>query len=318
MSTDERPAPRTLLDYLRLTTDFLAGKKIDGARLDAELLLAEVLGMARVQLYTNFERPLAREEIDRYRELVRRRAAREPVAYILGRREFWSLEFEIDRRVLVPRPDTELLVELAVAALTARAGGELPARAGGELPARAGGEAEAPAATAIVRVADIGTGSGALAVAIAKEVPSARVVATDKSQAALELAPRNAERHGVAERIEFVSGDLCEPLRGREPFDLIVSNPPYIKSGEMAALDPEVRDWEPRLALVSGDDGMDATAALVESAREVLMPGGSLWVEVGTQAAAVRECFESNGYTDVRVHRDLAGNIRVVSGYRPS
>lgn len=294
MGTDEKQAPRTLLDYLRLTTDFLAAKKIDGARLDAELLLAEVLGLARVQLYTNFERPLAREEIDRYRELVRRRAAREPVAYILGRREFWSLDFEIDRRVLVPRPDTELLVELAVAALQTRA------------------------ATEIVRVADVGTGSGALAVAIAKEVPSARVVATDKSQAALELAPRNAERHGVAERIEFVSGDLCEPLRGREPFDLVVSNPPYIKSGEMAALDPEVRDWEPRLALVSGADGMDASAALVRSALEVLIPGGSLWVEVGTQAGAVRECFQSNGYGDIRVHRDLAGSVRVVSGYKLS
>lgn len=294
MSTDEKPGPRTLLDYLRLTTDFLAAKKIDSARLDAELLLGEVLGLARVQLYTNFERPLAREEVDRYRELVRRRAAREPVAYILGRREFWSLDFEIDRRVLVPRPDTELLVELAVAALQTRAG------------------------AATLHVADVGTGSGAVAVAIAKEVPNARVVATDKSQAALEVAPRNAVRHGVADRIEFVSGDLCAPLRGREPFDLIVSNPPYVKADEVAALDPEIRDWEPRLALVSGADGMDATRALVESALQVLAPGGSLWVEVGSQAGAVRECFVSNGYADVRVHRDLAGSERVVNGYKRS
>jgi len=294
VSTDEKPGPRTLLDYLRLTTDFLAAKKIDSARLDAELLLGEVLGLARVQLYTNFERPLAREEVDRYRELVRRRAAREPVAYILGRREFWSLDFEIDRRVLVPRPDTELLVELAVAALQTRAG------------------------AATLHVADVGTGSGAVAVAIAKEVPNARVVATDKSQAALEVAPRNAVRHGVADRIEFVSGDLCAPLRGREPFDLIVSNPPYVKADEVAALDPEIRDWEPRLALVSGADGMDATRALVESALQVLAPGGSLWVEVGSQAGAVRECFVSNGYADVRVHRDLAGSERVVNGYKRS
>jgi len=294
VSTADKAGPRTLLDYLRLTTDFLAAKKIDTARLDAELLLGAVLGMARVQLYTNFERPLAREEIDRYRELVRRRAAREPVAYILGLREFWSLDFEIDRRVLVPRPDTELLVETAVAVLK--------------------GRADEP----LLRVADIGTGSGAVAVAIAKEVPNSRVVATDKSQAALELAPRNASRHGVEDRIEFVSGDLCAPLHGREPFDLIVSNPPYIKSGEMAALDPEVRDWEPRLALVSGPDGMDATGVLVESALEVLMPGGFLWVEVGTQAVAVRECFRSNGYTDIRVHRDLGGNDRVIGGRKPA
>ncbi|HYC55454.1 MAG TPA: peptide chain release factor N(5)-glutamine methyltransferase [Candidatus Binatia bacterium] len=286
--------PRSLLDYLRLTESFLAGKGIDSPRLDAELLLASVLGMSRVQLYTSFERPLSREEIDAYRALVKRRAAREPVAYILGCREFWSMDIEVDRRVLVPRPDTELLVEQALDFLRARIAGGV----------------EAPG------VADIGTGSGAIAVAIAREIAAARVVATDKSEAALEIAPRNARRHGVEERIEFVAGDLLAPLAGRGPFDLIVSNPPYIRAGEVASLAPEVRDWEPRMALVSGEDGMEATAPLVRGAFELLAPGGALMVEVGTQASAVRQCFMDAGYGDVRVARDIAGIERLVAGRR--
>ncbi|HYB99681.1 MAG TPA: peptide chain release factor N(5)-glutamine methyltransferase [Candidatus Limnocylindrales bacterium] len=286
--------PRSLLDYLRLTEGFLAGKGIDSPRLDSELLLASVLGMTRVQLYTSFERPLSREEVDAYRALVRRRAAREPVAYILGRREFWSLEIEVDRRVLVPRPETELLVEQALQILRARVA--------------AGADA--------VRVADVGTGSGAIAVAIAKEIPQASVVATDRSEAALEVAPRNACRHGVEGRIEWVSGDLLTALSGRGAFDLIVANPPYIRSGEVAALPPEVRDWEPRMALVAGEDGMDSTRPLVLGAPELLAPGGWLAVEVGTQAGLVRQCFEETGYADVRVVRDLAGTERVVAGRR--
>ena len=293
VATAPRPAPSTLLEFLKVTTDFLAGKGIDGARLDAELLLAEATGLTRTQLYTNFERPLVREEVDRFRELVRRRAAREPVAYITGRREFWSIDFVVDRRVLVPRPETELLVELAVDRL------------------KAGGAVEP-------RVADIGTGSGAIAVAIAKEVQGARVLATDRSEAALELAPRNAEAAGVGDRVEFRCGDGCAALEGRGPFDLVASNPPYVKSGEMAGLEPEVRDWEPRWALESGADGMGVTAPLVDAAYDLLVPGGWLLVEVGTQAADVRACFERRGYEGVSVKRDLAGLDRVVVGRRPS
>ncbi|MFN2376582.1 MAG: peptide chain release factor N(5)-glutamine methyltransferase [Candidatus Binatia bacterium] len=293
MSTAGREAPRTLLEYLKVTTDFLAGKGIEGARLDAELLLAEVLGLTRTQLYTNFEQPLAAPEVARYRELVRRRSAREPVAYITGRREFWSLDFTVDRRVLVPRPETELLVQSALDALRAR---------GSDEPL----------------VADIGTGSGAIAVAIAKEVPAVRVVATDRSEAALEIAPTNAARHGVESRIEFRRGDGCGPLAGAGPFDVIASNPPYIRSGEMEGLPPEVKDWEPRWALESGSAGMDVTAPLVEAAFDLLAPGGFLLVEVGTQAALVRECFEKRGFEAVVVRRDLAGLERVVGGKRPA
>ena len=293
MTTVAAQAPRTLLDYLQRTTSFLAARGIDGARLDAELLLAEVLGMTRTQLYTNFEQPLAAPEVGRYRDLVRRRAAREPVAYITGRREFWSLEFMVDRRVLVPRPETELVVEIAVDALRGCRGDA-------------------------VRVADIGTGSGAIAVAVAKEVPRARVVATDRSGAALEIAPANAERHGVADRIEFLAGDGCAPLVGKGAFDVVAANPPYIRSAEMGGLAPEVREWEPRWALEAGPDGMDVTTPLVEQALGVLAPGGWLIVEVGTQASLVRDCFARCGYEGVAVRRDLAGIDRVVSGRRPA
>lgn len=292
MSGAATAGPRTLLEFLQVTAKFLAGKGIDGARLDAELLLAEVLGLTRTQLYTNFDRPLAEPEIARFRELVRRRSAREPVAYITGRREFWSLEFAVDRRVLVPRPETELLVEMAVEAVRARA-------------------SERPL------VADIGTGSGAIAVAVAKELPDARVIATDRSEAALEIAPANAGHHGVADRIEFRRGDGCDALEGAGPYDGIVSNPPYIRSAEMPSLAPEVRDWEPRWALEAGADGMSVTAPLVERAYELLAPGGFLFVEVGTQAALVREAFERRGYEGVSVRRDLAGHERVVGGRRP-
>ncbi|HXC51134.1 MAG TPA: peptide chain release factor N(5)-glutamine methyltransferase [Candidatus Limnocylindrales bacterium] len=287
-------APRTLLEYLQVTATFLASKGIDGAKLDAELLLAEVLGMTRTQLYTNFEQPLGAAEIGRYRDLVRRRAAREPVAYITGRREFWSLEFDVDRRVLVPRPETELVVELAVDALRTRPDGDSGA----------------------ALVADIGTGSGAIAVAIAKEMKHARVIATDRSEAALEIAPANSARHGVSDRIEFRLGDGCAPLAGCGLFDAIVSNPPYIRSEEMRTLPPEVGQWEPRWALEAGADGMDVTAPLVDDAFEMLAPGGVLLVEVGTQSARVRERFVSRGYDQVVVRRDLAGIDRVVMGRR--
>ena len=293
MSTEAKQPPRTLLEFLTVTTTFLAGRGIDGARLDAELMLAEVLKLTRTQLYTNFERPLAADEVTSFRELVKRRAAREPVAYILGRREFWSMDFTVDRRVLVPRPETELLVEIVLDAVKA-------------------------AGLASPRLADIGTGSGAIAVALAKEAADATVVASDRSGAALEVAPANAARHGVDARIEFVTGDGCAALVGKGPFDAIASNPPYIRSGEMATLAPEVKDWEPRWALESGAEGMDVTAPLVKQAFELLAPGGTLAVEVGTQASLVRDCFAKRGYEAVAVRRDLAGLERVVTGRRPA
>ena len=288
--------PRLLLDYLTLAAEHLGGKGVDSARLDAELLLASVLGMSRVQLYTNYDRPLAKEEVDRFRDLLRRRAMREPVAYILGRREFWSLELEVDRRVLIPRPETETLVEAALKAL------------GALRPVDGSG----------LRVLDVGTGSGAIAVALAVEFPQTRVVATDLTAAALEVAPRNAVRHGVADRIEFRQGDLFDALVPGEVFDVMVSNPPYCRASELREMDPEVREWEPVGALVSGPDGMDVTERLVARAPEFLREDGFLLIEVGTQAAAARDLLARNDWQEIRLLADLAGRSRVLVARPPA
>ncbi len=301
-------APSRLIDYLTLAHEYLESKGIDGARLDAELLLCEVIGLSRVELYTNHDRPLSEPEVTEFRELLRRRAAREPVAYILGRREFWSLDLEVDRRVLIPRPETELLVETALRAL----GGDLDDSS--RTPFE---QVRAKVAMVDARVLDIGTGSGAVAVALAVEGGSLRVVATDQSHSSLELAPRNAERHGVADRIEFRQGDLFAALSSDDRFDLIVSNPPYIKVSEAGDLEPEVRSWEPTTALISGDDGMATTRRMIDGAHRHLADDGWLLIEVGTQADDVRAHFESSGWRDVTTLKDLAAFDRVVAARPP-
>jgi release factor glutamine methyltransferase len=313
-----RPAPQRLIDFLTLASEHLAAKGIDGARLDAELLLAHALGLTRVELYTSYDRPLAKEEVDRFRELLRRRAAREPVAYIIGSREFWSLDLHVDRRVLIPRPETETLVEAALKILGAT--GRRAKRGGASQDASAPAPSEDPAGAEATpgasapRVLDLGTGSGAIAIALAVELSNARIVATDVTAAALEVAPRNAAKHGVADRIEFRQGDLYAAVRDGERFDLIVSNPPYVRARELKRLAPEVRDWEPAGALVSGTDGMDATRGIVARAAEFLTSGGWVLLEVGTQAAGVRELLDAAHWRDVRTFADLAGHPRVIGG----
>lgn len=288
--------PRTLLDYLTLATGFLEGKGIEGARLDAEVLLAFALELTRVELYTNFDRPLAPDEVDRFRELLRRRGTLEPAAYITGEREFWSLAFSVDRRVLVPRPETEHLVEWALDAARERC--------------------EDSAGTDL-RILDVGTGSGAVAIALAKELPAARIVASDRSEAALEVAPANASRHGVSDRVEFVCAETLDGMAERGPFDLIVSNPPYITAAEYKELGAGVREFEPRPALEAGEEGLDVIAPLVAGARALLPSSGFLLVEIGTQAEAVKALFSEAGYHDVSVRRDLAGQDRIVGGRVP-
>ena len=302
-------APKRLIDYLTLAHEYLESKGISGARLDAELLLAEVLGLSRVELYTNHDRPMSESEVTGFRELLRRRAAREPVAYILGRREFWSIDLEVDRRVLIPRPETELLVETALRAL----GRDLDDS--GHTPLD---QVRAKVAVAEARVLDIGTGSGAVAVALAVEGQNLCLVATDQSHASLELAPRNAERHGVAERIEFRQGDLFGALSAHEKFDLIVSNPPYVKTSEVERMEPEVKSWEPASALVSGHDGMNTTRRMIDGAAVHLEAEGWLLIEVGTQAADVRAHFEAGGWRDVTTLKDLASRDRVVAARPPA
>ena len=278
----------TVLDLLKWTANYFAGKGIENGRLDAELLLAEILQLNRIGLYLNFDRPVNSDELAAFRALIERRARREPLAYILGRCEFWSLTFKVGPDVLIPRGDTETLVETALKVLPQ----------GGSL-------------------LDIGVGSGAIALAIAHERPDAQVEGIDLSPAALAIAGENAQRLGLADRVVLREGDLFA-LDSSRPFDIIVSNPPYIAVGEQTTLMPEVRDFEPHLALFAGDDGMDCYRALIPAAKGALKNTGYLLVEVGSgQAAAVAELFAVAGYADIFTNRDLAGIERVVGGRNP-
>jgi release factor glutamine methyltransferase len=267
----------TLGEVLASSAEYLERKGIDTPRLDAELILANAFGMSRLELYTSFDRPLTEAELAAARPLVERRGRREPLAYILGEWGFRRLTHRTDARALVPRPETEIVVERALAAI-----------AGIEAP----------------RVADVGTGTGAIALSIAEEHPSATVVATDVSPDALALAGENAERLGL--RIELVQTSLLDGVDGA--FDIIVSNPPYVGSDEIDALEPEVRDWEPRLALVG-----DLTDELAAVGTERLAPGGALVLEShADKASAVATTLEGLGYENVLITRDLAGRERVV------
>jgi release factor glutamine methyltransferase len=270
----------TLGEVLRASDAFLARKGVDSSRLDAELLLSHALGLSRLELYTQHDRPLADAELAAARELVERRGRREPLAYVIGQWGFRRLTLRTDARALVPRPETEIVVERALALL---------------------------ADVAAPRVVDVGTGSGAIALALAQERPEATVVAVDVSPSALALAGENAVRLGLA--IELVEADLLVGVEG--PFDLVISNPPYVDAGEVEDLQTEVREWEPRLALV--DEGQ--TNALVDSARDVLAPGGALVLECHEgRAQEVAAMLEAAGYGELRVTSDLSGRERVVEG----
>ncbi len=268
----------TLAEVLAAATDYLAARGVDSPRLDAERLLSRALGLTRLELYTQHDRPLTDDERARARELVQRRGGREPLAYVLGDWDFRRLTLKTDARALVPRPETEVVVDRCLALLE---------------------DAEAP------RVLDVGTGTGAIALALRQELPDARVTATDVSPGALELARENADANDLD--VAFVQTDLLAGVEG--PFDLIVSNPPYVLPSELDALEPEVRDWEPRAALVDGGQ----TDRLVDEATHAL--DGWLVLEVHTeQAPRVEALLESAGYDGVHVTRDLAGRERIVEG----
>jgi release factor glutamine methyltransferase len=289
-----------VLDVLRWMTARFTERGLSTPRLDAEVLAANALAVTRVQLYVQFDRPLDAAELGTLRALVKRRQGGESVAYITGKKEFWGLELAVDARVLVPRPDTETLVDETLARLAAQAAGARPPR-----------------------VADVGTGSGAIAIAIAKSSSAAgveprlapEVIASDLSIDALALARANAERHGVA--IVFVQGDLEEPLRAHAPFDAIAANLPYIPAADIDALSAEVRA-EPRLALDGGPDGLAIVRRLIAAAPALLASGGALILEVGAgQAATTAAGLTAAGFTDVRLRRDLGEVDRVASGLWP-
>lgn len=291
MSKSDRSGPPwTVLKLLEWSRGYFEEKGIEGARLDAELLLAHVLGLDRVKLYMQYDRPLVAAELDAYRALVRRRAAREPVAYLTGSRGFWTFDLKTDRRALIPRPDTEVLVEEVLK--------------------------RAPSDDGITLV-DVGTGTGAVALAVASERPDDEIYATDVSADALALARENADALGLSHRVTFLEGDLLAALEDGVALDYVVSNPPYIREAVRDELEPEVREWEPGAALFAGEDGLDALRRLVGEAHRRLSPGGWLSVEHGyDQAAEVRALFEAAGFVDVETRRDYGGNDRVTSGRR--
>jgi len=272
---------------LTWTTDWLTTKGSESARLDAEVLLAHVRGCQRILLYTAFDTPVSDAERARFRELVKRRGDGEPVAYLVGNREFFSLPFAVSPAVLVPRPETEGLVVRVIDLCK-------------PLPA--------------ARIIDVGTGSGAIAVTLAKHLPRARLVATDLSPAALAMARENAARHGVAERIEFLECDLLSAPQAAGPWDVIVSNPPYVRDDEFDALPRDVRLHEPKAALVAGPTGVEVVARLAADAVGALATGGWLVVEIGpvVAAAAERALAAVPGLVPGPTLADMAGLPRIV------
>jgi release factor glutamine methyltransferase len=287
------PARWTVLEVIRWTVARFTERGLPSPRLDAELLVAHALALPRVQLYVQFDRPLLADELAAIRALIKRRQGGESVAYLVGKKEFWGLELAVDARVLVPRPDTETLIEVARDLLAGD---------------RAGGAGLGPT------LADVGTGSGAIALTLAKLFPAAAVFASDISPAALEVARGNAERLGLP--VTFLEGELTAPLAAHAPFSLIAANLPYIPSNEMSTLPPEVKS-EPALALDGGPDGLALVRRLVAEAPALLAPDGALALEIGAgQAAMTAELLSAAGFTDVQTRRDLGGVERVVSGVK--
>ncbi len=271
------------MKVLNWTKSYLAEKGVENARLESEWLLCEVLALDRIGLYLNFDKPLLDDELASYRSLVARRAKREPLQHILGTQEFMGLEFRTTPAALIPRNDTEILVNEAV---------------------RVAGTAQ--------RILDIGSGSGCVAVALAKRLPAAEVVSVDVSAAALALASDNATRNSVT--VDFRIGSLYQPVH-LEKFDLVVSNPPYIPTEDIKELQAEVRDYEPHLALDGGSDGLDFYRLIIASAPAHLRPAGWLLVETGSgQAPEVRELFASHRFSAIFSAKDPAGIDRVVGG----
>ena len=302
------PARWTVLEVIRWTVARFTERDLATPRLDAELLVAHALGLPRLQLYVQFDRPLLPDELAAIRALIKRRQAGESVAYLVGKKEFWGLEFAIDARVLVPRPDTETLIEVARERLAG------PVSAAEPVAGEVGNPVGVPEVVKTPSVADVGTGSGAIALTLAKLFPAAAVFAVDISPGALEVARGNAERLGLA--VTFVEGDLGAPLVAQAPFSLLVANLPYIPSGELAGLPAEVR-VEPVLALDGGPDGLALVRRLVLEAPALLVPGGVLALEIGAgQAPATAELLRAAGFSDVQTRRDLGGVERVVSGVK--
>ncbi|MBN2062572.1 MAG: peptide chain release factor N(5)-glutamine methyltransferase [Deltaproteobacteria bacterium] len=280
-------------NILEVTSEYLKKKAINNPRLSAELLLAHLLKKSRVALYLSFDQPLNEAEINEYRSLVMRCVAREPIQYITGKQEFWSMEFDVDKRVLIPRPESELLVEQVIA-LCGKTGSF---------------EEQSP------RILDMGTGSGAIAISIAQEIKNARIWASDISNSALDVAIGNAKKHGMIDRIRFLQGDLFQPFRDlSQKFDIIISNPPYIPSEDYPSLQPEVRDYEPRLALDGNEKGMFFIREIITQGQEFLDHAGWLLIEMDPEQTPMAfETIEgTGGYREKKRIKDYSRRYRIV------
>lgn len=294
----------TVLEAIQKSTEFLAKKGVESPRLQTELLLAHQLKMPRMKLYLNFDRVLTAPETDGLRELIKRRAAREPLQHITGSTNFCGHEIAVSRHALVPRPETELLAEFGWKFLAER---RPPVRREGDLQKHAGPEIGAPTAL------DFGTGTGCIAIALAAKCPAAKITALDISADALALANQNAAQNQVANRIEFLQGDGFAALAEKTQFDLLVSNPPYIASAEIATLEPEVKDFDPRAALDGGTDGLDFYRRLAAEAKPFLKPDGKLMVEFGDgQAEDLKKIFAAEKWIVEAVQEDYSHRARIL------
>lgn len=285
--------PWTVARLLAWTKDFFTQRGIESPRLCAEILLADAMGCPRLDLYTRHDAVPSDEVLGKFRGNVREAGGGKPIAYLIGYREFFSLRFIVTPDVLIPRPETEVLVERVVSLLK-------------------------PLDRADLSLLDVGTGSGCIAITIAKSLSGLRICASDVSEAALAVARQNAERIGVADRIEFRAGDLLAPWADRAPFDVIVSNPPYVATGDANELAANVRDFEPHLALFAGDDGLAIVRRLATDALAAVRPDGHFFVEVAyNQARAACDLLAAAGWTDAVTYRDDLRHERVVHARRP-
>ena len=304
----------TIRDILNWAAEYLKSLNIPSDRLDSEVLLSFILKKDRTYLYTNSEKPILPEEHKKFKELIERRGRREPLSYITGEKEFWSLKFKVTRDTLIPRPETEILVQAVLDIIKYPSPPPLPI--GERIKVRG------------IKILDIGTGSGNVAVSIAKESPEFHVFTVDKSDSALSVAKENAIIHNVAGRITFLKGDLCIPFNPPSPpfvkggkeglFDIIVSNPPYIPTGDIEGLMPEVRDWEPRWALDGGKDGLEIVRKIIKDAPLFLKSKGFLAMEIGFgQSEEVsRIISETDKFHNIKTIKDLSGIERVVTAWK--
>ena len=281
----------TILRVIQWTTDYFKEKNVEEPRASAEILLAQVLKLKRIQLYLNYDKPLHTEELSRYKDYIKQRVAGKPVQYITGTQEFWSIPLRLTSAVLIPRPESELLVERGVQAVS---------------------ETYRPL------ILEIGTGSGAISIALAKEIESAFIVGTDISCQALSVAKQNRDRAGVSERLSYIQCDLLKCMRPKNHFHLIVSNPPYVSEEEYENLPTSIKSFEPQKALLAGKEGLDILKPLIHQAHNYLLPGGYLLLEIGAgQGDAVLAITRDLGvYREISIIKDYAGKNRVLSAQK--